>query len=130
MAFRYSKRIGGNKGWGLNVSGSGISSSYRSKYGSIGAKGFSFRTGIPGLTFRSSWGRGKNKGIIALIFLIIIATVFVVYVTAVIFYNTARLLYWSYIEAYHLTLRLNYKWKERHQLKQNILLEDTEKNSR
>ena len=130
MAFRYSKRIGGDKGWGLNVSGSGISSSYRSKYGSIGAKGFSVRTGIPGLTFRSGWGRGKDKGISALIFLTIIAALFVVYITAVIFYNLARLLWWGVVKTYHLSLRLYYKWRERRELEQSMLLVDTEKNSR
>lgn len=129
MGIRYSKRIGGNKGWGLNVSGSGISSSYRSKYGSIGSKGFSIKSGIPGLTFRSSWGRGKNKGATALIMLAIIAALFVAYITAVVFYNVARLLWWTVVELYHFSLRLYYKWRERRELKQSMLLADTEKNS-
>jgi len=130
MAFRYSKRVGGSKGLGLNLSGSGVSSSYRSKYGSIGTKGFSIRTGIPGLTFRNSWGRGKDKGATALIFLFIIVAVFLFYVSAVLLYNFIRLLWWLCVEAYHLTLRTYYKWKERREMKQNLRISDTEKNSR
>src|SRR5688572_4296568 len=41
--------------WGVNASGSGGSVSYRSRHGSIGTKGFSPRTGIPGLSFRQGW---------------------------------------------------------------------------
>jgi len=68
MGLRYHRRIGGRQGFGLNLSGSGVSGSVRTKYGSFGSRGFSLRTGIPGLSFRSGWG-GKNMGVFALIFL-------------------------------------------------------------
>jgi hypothetical protein len=45
--------------------------SYRSRHGSIGTKGFSLRTGIPGLSLRQGWG--KNAGATALIFVAIMA---------------------------------------------------------
>jgi hypothetical protein len=65
MGFRFQRRIGLGGGWGLNTSGSGGSLSYRSRQGSIGTKGFSLRTGIPGLSYRQNWG--KNAGSAALI---------------------------------------------------------------
>ena len=60
MPFHYQKRIRLGKGAGLNLSKRGVSASYRSKHGSIGTRGFSLRTGIPGLTFRSSWAKSKE----------------------------------------------------------------------
>lgn len=66
MAFRFQKRIKLGKGFGLNISKSGISSSYRSKRGSISKKGISVKTGVPGLTYRKSF---KNSGCLASIFL-------------------------------------------------------------
>ena len=59
MGLRYQKRVNFGKGAGLNISKSGIGSSYRTKYGTIGTKGFSVRTGIPGLTFRGGWSNKK-----------------------------------------------------------------------
>lgn len=44
--------------------------SYRSQHGSIGTRGFSLRTGIPGLSYRRSWG--KNAGAAALIVLAVV----------------------------------------------------------
>ena len=82
MGIRYQKRVGGTKGFGLNFSGSGISSSYRTKYGTVGSKGFSIRSGIPGLSFRSSYGRGKDKGVTALIILGLIVSGFILYYSA------------------------------------------------
>ena len=71
MGFRFQRRINLGGGWGVNASGSGGSVSYRSRHGSVGTKGFSLRTGIPGLSFRQGWG--KNAGAAALIFVAIIA---------------------------------------------------------
>src|SRR5688572_4363156 len=71
MGFRFQRRINLSGGWGVNASGSGASLSYRSRHGSIGTKGFSLRTGIPGLSFRQGWG--KNAGAVALIFVAIMA---------------------------------------------------------
>lgn len=59
MAFKFNKRIKLGKGLGLNLSKSGISTSYKTKRGSVSSKGFSIRTGIPGLSYRKSF---KNSG--------------------------------------------------------------------
>jgi hypothetical protein len=107
LGFRYNRRIGGNKGWGWNISGSGVSPSYRSKYGSIGSRGFSIRTGIPGLSFSSGWGSGKNKGAGAAIFLALIGF----YVAGVVVYNLARFLVWGVRELYHAFQRFSFRSK-------------------
>lgn len=46
----------------MNLSKSGASLSYRAKAGSIGARGFSVRSGIPGLSFRQNWKAGSSAG--------------------------------------------------------------------
>ena len=86
MSLRYQKRINLGKGLGVNVSSSGITSSYRTKYGSIGSRGFSIKTGIPGLSFRNTWGKGSTGLVISLVY---IAVVFFVLVS----YNLARLVF-------------------------------------
>ena len=68
MGFRFQRRINLGGGWGVNASGSGGSLSYRDKTGSIGTKGYSLRTGVPGLSYRGRWGRNSG-GSIALILL-------------------------------------------------------------
>lgn len=67
MGFRYQKRIKLGKGLGLNISKSGISPSYRSKSGSVGSKGYSVRTGTPGLTFRKSFSKSRKSGCLGMI---------------------------------------------------------------
>ncbi len=67
MSFRYQRRINFGGGWGFNLSLRGVSSSYRSKWGSVGPRGFSFRTGIPGLSFHQSW---KGFGVFDFIILL------------------------------------------------------------
>lgn len=69
MAFQYYKRIKLGKRFGLNISKSGISPSYRSKIGSISSKGYSIRTGIKGLSYRKSFK--KNKGCMLLFVMLI-----------------------------------------------------------
>jgi hypothetical protein len=128
MGFRYHKRVGNSKGWGLNISGSGLSNSYSSKYGSFGSKGFSIRSGIPGLTFRSGWGGGKNKGTGALIVLAIMGTLFMVYISVVVLYNLTRFLIWGGTELHHLGIRLYYRWKEKQALKLEMQNSETNKN--
>lgn len=59
MGIRFNKRIKIGKGLGLNISKSGINPSYKTKKGSISSKGFSIRTGIPGLTYRKNF---KSSG--------------------------------------------------------------------
>lgn len=63
MGFRFQRRINLGGGWGLNTSGSGGSLSHRSRHGSIGSRGFSLRTGIPGLSYRQSWGKRWGAGV-------------------------------------------------------------------
>lgn len=67
MSFRYQKRVHLGKGSNLNFSKSGVSFSKRTKFGSVGTRGFSIRTGIPGLTFRKSWGKSSTGLIIYLV---------------------------------------------------------------
>ncbi|WP_266202755.1 hypothetical protein [Pontibacter kalidii] len=109
MGFRYNKRLGGSRGWGLNVSGSGITPSYRSKYGSVGPRGFSIRTGIPGLSFRQGFGKSKGNG--AVIALVIWLAVMAFISAAIVGYNLIRLTVWLVLELYHLCLRVYYKWR-------------------
>lgn len=59
MGFRFYKRIGGKAGF--NLSKSGISASLRTRMGSIGTSGYSLRTGITGLFFRGTWGKGSRR---------------------------------------------------------------------
>jgi hypothetical protein len=68
MGFRFQRRINFGDGWGINAGGSGGSLSYRGKTGSIGSKGYSLRTGIPGISYRGSWGKNSG-GAIAIVFL-------------------------------------------------------------
>ena len=89
MGIRYQKRINLGKGAGLNLSKSGVSASYRTKYGSIGPKGFSIRTGIPGLTYRS----GKNNSVAGIMLVIGVITVGVLFIG------------WIVREVYHFFLR-------------------------
>lgn len=58
MGFRFQRRIRIGRGFGLNISKSGITPSHRSRRGSISSKGFSIRTGIPGLQFRKNFSKG------------------------------------------------------------------------
>ena len=125
MGFRFFSRIGGRTGWGLNVSSSGLSSSYRTKYGSFGSKGFSLQTGIPGLTFRSGWGSRGNRGNGALIILVIMVSLFLIYVGLLVAYNLILLLIWVITELYKLCMRLYYRYKEKQALKLEAQFDDS-----
>ena len=72
MAFKFNKRIKLGKGLGVNLSKSGISTSYRTKRGSVSSKGFSIKTGIPGLSYRKSF---KNSGCVLSVSLIVAITI-------------------------------------------------------
>ena len=61
MGFRIQKRINLFGGLGLNISKSGISWSVRTLFGATGPKGYSIRSGIPGLTYRSSVKETVNR---------------------------------------------------------------------
>lgn len=71
MGFRIQKRIKLGKGLGINVSKSGLRPSYRTKRGSLNAKGFSVRTGIPGLTYRKSFSKSSKSGCLGFVIIVI-----------------------------------------------------------
>jgi hypothetical protein len=74
MGFRFQRRLNITRGMGLNISKSGVSPSLRTGFGSIGAKGFSIRTGIPGLSFRQGFGKSSGgAGIIIGLLMLVIA---------------------------------------------------------
>ncbi|PQJ77994.1 DUF4236 domain-containing protein [Polaribacter porphyrae] len=75
MGFRYQKRIKLGKGFGLNISKSGISSSLKTKRGTIGSKGFSVRTGIPGLTYRKTFSKSSRGGCLGIVLLLITSSI-------------------------------------------------------
>ena len=74
MGIRFQKRIKLGEGLGLNISKSGVSTSYRNKRGSLSSKGFSIRTGIPGLTYRKSFSKAKNSGCAGLFLVLLTVT--------------------------------------------------------
>ncbi len=55
MALRFYRRIKLTKKVGLNINKKSISPSYRGHWGSISKRGVSIKTGIKGLSYRSSW---------------------------------------------------------------------------
>ncbi|WP_031427636.1 DUF4236 domain-containing protein [Flavimarina sp. Hel_I_48] len=67
MGFGFQKRINLGKGFGLNVSKSGIRPSYRSKKGSINKKGFTVRSGIPGVSYRKSLFNSSKNGCLSIL---------------------------------------------------------------
>ncbi|GGI56972.1 DUF4236 domain-containing protein [Winogradskyella haliclonae] len=62
MGFRFQKRIKLGKRFGINISKSGITPNYRTKRGSLSSKGYSIRTGIPGLNYRKAFKKSKSSG--------------------------------------------------------------------
>jgi hypothetical protein len=68
MGFRFQKRINFGSGFGLNLSKSGVRASFRTKRGSIGSNGFSIKTGIPGFSYRKSFGKSRSGCIVLLVF--------------------------------------------------------------
>jgi len=123
MGFRYQKRVNLGDGVGINVSKTGISTSYRTKYGSISPKGFTLKTGIPGLSFRSSFGRakGKNDAIILLLAWMIVGAFLL---ATLILYNLIRLIFWLGTELLHFGLRKYYQHKEKKEQVQSTLNSD------
>ncbi|RZJ69812.1 hypothetical protein [Flavobacterium sp.] len=119
MGLRYYKRFGSTKGLGFTISNLGISSSYRTRYGTLGASGFSLKTGIPGLTFRQGFRR-KNKGMEALIVLAVVCVSFMLYYALVAAYNLARFLIWGVRETVKFLVRNYRMWKEKSTNKQPL----------
>lgn len=106
MGFRFSRRVNLGGGVGLNLSKSGVSPSYRSKFGSIGPRGFTVRTGIPGLSYRAGKGRGGDAALIALLVSLSIAAIVI---AAVVAWNILRFGFWAIVETYHFFLRRKLK---------------------
>lgn len=101
MGFRYYRRINMGKGWGLNLSKSGLSTSFRTKWGAFGTKGYSIRTGILGLSYRKAFARVKRGDVATIFFFIILATI-VLYVAIVVIWNMGRFAVWSAARLYHI----------------------------
>lgn len=94
MSFRVQRRLRLTRGLGLNISKSGISPSIRTGAGSIGARGFSIRTGIPGFYYRKSWG--KNSGIGLFIGLIMLVFYLIPPLLSLLYW-AARVIFWLVI---------------------------------
>ncbi|MCX7987042.1 MAG: DUF4236 domain-containing protein [Bacteroidales bacterium] len=100
MGFRYYRRINLGNGFGLNVSKSGISPSIRTRWGAFGAKGFSIRTGLPGLSYRKAYSRTKqNDGMEIFFFILLLLSV--LYLAILIIWNLGRLVVWSVARLHH-----------------------------
>jgi hypothetical protein len=104
MGIRLQRRINLGGGAGINVSKSGFSPSLQTKFGTIGAKGFTIRTGIPGLYYRDVFKSSKkgNGGIVILIFLTIGLFLF----AAIVLWNILRMLWWALEEFTHFLMRI------------------------
>jgi hypothetical protein len=72
MSFRFQKRIKLGKRFGINISKSGITPSYRTKQGSLSSKGYSIRTGISGLNYRKAFKKSKGSGCLKVILFLLI----------------------------------------------------------
>ncbi|WP_164721470.1 DUF4236 domain-containing protein [Maribacter sp. MJ134] len=75
MAFRFNKRIKFGKGLGINISKSGIAPSFRTKKGSLSSKGYSVKTGIPGLSYRKIFSKAKNSGCLVVLFSLLLISI-------------------------------------------------------
>ncbi len=69
MSFRFQKRINLGKGLGINVSKFGIKPSYRTKIGTLTSKGYSLRTGIPGVNYKKTFSNSSKSGCMLALFL-------------------------------------------------------------
>jgi hypothetical protein len=112
MGFRLQRRIPLGKGLGVNVSGSGTSVSLRSRFGSLSPRGFSLRTGIPGLSYRSGFrtGRGRKGGADLLVMLLFALTLGVL---ASILWNIIRFVLWAAAELAKAIIRWMIRVRER-----------------
>lgn len=99
VGFRFRRRVNLGGGLGLNLGRKGASVSLRTKAGTIGRRGVSVRTGIPGMSFFAPWGSGgrrtKADGPSALAWLLLAPIVVSVAVVVV----AAKVLWWLVQEA-------------------------------
>jgi hypothetical protein len=116
MGFRFQKRVSLGGGLGLNISKSGVSPSYRTRYGSISSKGFSFRTGIAGLTYRSGFGGRSRKGNAGDAILLLFVAFWLVIISLLIILKLIELFFWALTELIKFIQRVQY----RRQIKKEI----------
>ena len=116
MGFRFQKRVSLGGGLGLNISKSGVSPSYRTRYGSISSKGFSFRTGVAGLTYRSGFGGRKRKGNSGDALLLLFVAFWLVIISLLIILKLIELFFWLLTELIKFIQRVQY----RRQIKKEI----------
>ena len=116
MGFRFHKRVSLGGGLGLNISKSGVSPSYRTRYGSISSKGFSFRTGIAGLTYRSGFGGRSRKGNAGDAILLLFVAFWLVIISLLIILKLIELFFWALTELIKFIQRVQY----RRQIKKEI----------
>ena len=116
MGFRFHKRVSLGGGLGLNISKSGVSPSYRTRYGSISPRGFSFRTGVAGLTYRSGFGGRKRKGNAGDALLLLFVAFWLVIISLLIILKLFELFFWLLTELIKFIQRVQY----RRQIKKEI----------
>jgi len=116
MGIRYQKRLKLSKHLGLNLSKSGVSASFRSKYGSISPKGFSIKTGIPGLTFR---GRKTENAAILIVFVGLVLIV----------WNLLSFSFWLFREIRNFILRKKLEKLEMEEKIQTELMQQNTQNN-
>ncbi|WP_299311428.1 DUF4236 domain-containing protein [uncultured Aquimarina sp.] len=80
MGFKYNKRIKLGKELGINISKSGITPSYRTKKGSLSSKGYSIRTGVPGLSYRKSYKKSKGSGCLLSLLVLASSGIFILFI--------------------------------------------------
>jgi hypothetical protein len=105
MSLRYRRRVNLGNGHGLNVSGSGVSYSKRTSWGSVGTRGFSLRTGIPGLYFYQPWSRKRKKNETGIVFLLLLLYFALIAAVQIVFW-VFRFLIWLFEQS---TSRINKK---------------------
>jgi hypothetical protein len=115
MSLSYRKKINLGNGGSLNVSKSGISVSQRTSWGSYSSKGFSIKSGIPGLSYRGSF-KGK-KGLVTLFILALIA---VSYAAILIAWNALRFVWWAMVQTFNLSAQGVILLKEKYQQRKAI----------
>lgn len=119
MGFRFQRRLRLKGGLGINLSKSGGSFSYRNKLGSVGGKGFSIRTGIPGLSFRQSWGKDTGVALLifSLAFLAVAVLVFVIQLLVKLLPVLCDYLVWVALTTYdfgrYLVEQISITWRKR-----------------
>lgn len=75
MGFRFQRRLNLGSGLGLNLGKRGVSGSARTFFGSVGTRGFSVRSGLPGISYRKSWGRGVGGALVGLVMMFAVLAV-------------------------------------------------------